>query len=103
MTHYLEYLSLAFYAASFACYARILYVPNLWVGRIASTLLAGGIVFQYFDLLARSRWLHTVPYDDLYGSMALFAWLFGITYLVLELLHTQRSVGAVVTLLLVGW
>jgi ABC-type transport system involved in cytochrome c biogenesis permease subunit len=103
MTHTLGYLSLAFYAVSFACYARILYVPNVWVGRIASALLAGGIAFQYFDLLGRSRWLHTVPYDDLYGSMALFAWLFGITYLVLEIFHRQRSVGAVVTLLLVGW
>ena len=60
-------------------------------------------MFQYFDLLGRSRWLHTVPYDDLYGSMALFAWLFGITYLVLEIFHRQRTVGAVVTMLLVGW
>ena len=33
------------------------------------------------------------PYDDLYGSMSLFAWLLGITYLGLETLHRQRSVG----------
>jgi ABC-type transport system involved in cytochrome c biogenesis permease subunit len=44
-----------------------------------------------------------VPYDDLYGSMSLFAWLLGITYLGLELFHGQRSVGAFVTLLLVCW
>jgi ABC-type transport system involved in cytochrome c biogenesis permease subunit len=103
MTHYLGYLTLAFYAVSFACYARILYVPNVWVGRIASVLLAGGIIFQYFELLGRSRSLHSVPYDDLYGSMALFAWLFGITYLALEIFDRQRTVGSVVTLLLVGW
>jgi HemX protein len=103
MTNYLGYIMLFLYAASFACYARILYVPNLWLGRIASVLLASGIVCQYFDLLSRSRWLHTVPYDDLYGSMALFAWLFAISYLVLEIFHQQRSVGAVVTLLLIGW
>ena len=42
MSHFLGYLSLALYAASFACYARILYVPNTWVGRAASLLLAGG-------------------------------------------------------------
>ena len=99
----LGYLSLALYAASFACYARILYVPNAWLGRAASVLLAGGLLFQYYDLLERSRLMHTVPYDDLYGSMSLFAWLFGITYLVLEIFHRQRTVGALVTLLLLGW
>ena len=44
-----------------------------------------------------------MPYDDLYGSMSLFAWLLGITYLGLELFHRRRSVGAFVTLLLVAW
>jgi HemX protein len=103
MTYHLGYLSLAFYAASFVCYARILYVPNVWLGRIASVLLAGGLVSQYYDLLERSRLMHTVPYDDLYGSMSLFAWLFGITYLVLEIFHRQRSVGAFVTMLMIAW
>ncbi len=103
MAHSLGYLSLAFYAASCACYARILYVPNAWLGRFASMLLAGGLLFQYYDLLERSRLLHTVPYDDLYGSMSLFAWLFGVTYLVLEIFHRQRTVGALVTLLMLCW
>lgn len=103
MTHHLGYLSLAFYAASFVCYARILYVPNTWVGRTASVLLGGGLIFQYYDLLERSRLMHTVPYDDLYGSMSLFAWLFGITYLVLEIFHKQRTVGALVTMLMLAW
>jgi ABC-type transport system involved in cytochrome c biogenesis permease subunit len=103
MTHHLDYFTLAVYAASFASYARVLYAPDLWVGRLASALLAGGIALHYFALLERSRWSHTVPYDDLYGSMSLFAWLLGLTYLGLEILHRQRSVGAFVTLLLVGW
>src|SRR5271170_3517631 len=101
--HYLGYVSLALYAASFLCYARILYVPDLWVGRLATFLLASGIVMHYFALLERSRWMHAVPYNDLYGSMSLFAWLLGITYLGLEVFHRQRSVGAFVTLLLVVW
>ncbi len=103
MTHYLGYLSLALYAASFACYARILYASNNWVGRTGSLLLGGGLLLQYYDLLERSRLMHTVPYDDLYGSMSLFAWLFGITYLVLEIFHRQRSVGALVTILMLLW
>ena len=54
-------------------------MPDLWLGRMATFLLAGGIVMHYFALLERSRWIHTVPYNDLYGSMSLFAWLLGIT------------------------
>ena len=78
-------------------------MPDLWLGRIATLLLAGGIVMHYFALLERSQVIHTVPYNDLYGSMSLFAWLLGVTYLGLELFHRQRSVGAFVTLLLIVW
>jgi len=97
------YLSLALYAASFPRYARLLYVPNVWLGRLATLLLAGGIALHYFALLDRSMGTHAVPYDDLYGSMSLFAWLLGVTYLGLEFFHRQRAVGAFVTLLLVVW
>jgi ABC-type transport system involved in cytochrome c biogenesis permease subunit len=103
MLNHMGLLSLALYAASFLCYARLLYAPNLWLGRLATLLLAGGIASHYFALLERSMGTNTVPYDDLYGSMSLFAWLLGITYLGLELFHRQRSVGAFVTLLLVVW
>src|ERR1700685_1228907 len=103
MPNYMGYMSLALYAASFLCYARLLYAPNVWLGRLATLLLAGGIALHFFALLDRSMGAHVVPYDDLYGSMSLFAWLLGITYLGLELFHRQRSVGAFVTLLLVVW
>ena len=103
MLNHTAYLSLALYAASFCCYLRLLYAPNVWLGRLATLLLAGGIVFHYYALLERSHGTHTVPYDDLYGSMSLFAWLLGITYLGLEIFHRKRSVGAFVTLLLFAW
>src|ERR1700691_4467133 len=103
MAQQLGYLSLALYLASFLCYARILYAPNIWVGRLATLLLASGIVVQYFSLYQRSIVIHSVPYDDLYGSMSLFAWLLGITYLGLELFHRQAPLGAFVTFLLVAW
>jgi ABC-type transport system involved in cytochrome c biogenesis permease subunit len=103
MEHHLAYLTLLLYAASFLCYVRILYSPHVGLGRLATLLLAGGIVAQYFALLERSRWVHSVPYNDLYGSMSLFAWLLGVTYLGLEIFHRQRSVGPFVTLLLVAW
>src|ERR1700729_642890 len=100
---HLGYWSMVVYAASFACYARNLYAPNLWVGRTATALLGAGILVHYFYLYQRSLMCHTVPYDDLYGSMSLFAWLLALTYLGLELVHRQRSVGAFVTLLLICW
>src|ERR1700733_6374543 len=103
MTADLGYLCVGLYVASFVCYAWILYAPNLWLGRTATVLLALGIVAQYAALLARSHATHTVPYDDLYGSMSLFAWLFAVTYLALEIFHRQRSVGAFVTLALAAW
>jgi ABC-type uncharacterized transport system permease subunit len=103
MLSFMGYLTLGLYAASFLCYARLLYAPNLWLGRLATLLLAGGIACHYFALLDRSMGTHTVPYDDLYGSMSLFAWLLGITYLGLELFHRQRTVGAFVALLMVLW
>ena len=103
MSNHMALWSLALYAASFVCYARILYAPQVWLGRLASLLLAAGLAAHYFALLDRSRATHMVPYDDLYGSMSLFAWLLAVTYLALEMIHRQRSVGAFVTFLLVVW
>jgi ABC-type transport system involved in cytochrome c biogenesis permease subunit len=103
MAHPMQWLSLALYVASFCCYARLLYAPHDWLGRAATLLLAAGIVVHYFALLERSRLTHTIPYDDLYGSMSLFAWLLGITYLALEVFYQQRGVGAVITALLIVW
>jgi len=103
MLNHTAYLALVLYAASFCCYARTLYAPHVWLGRLASFLLLGGIVAHYYALLERSYGTHTIPYDDLFGSMSLFAWLLGVTYLVLEIFHRQRSVGALVTLLLFVW
>jgi len=103
MPSHLNFLTVALYAASFFCYAGVLYTSRVWLGRLATVLLLGGMVAHYFALLARSHGTHTVPYNDLYGSMSLFAWLLGLTYLGLEILHRQRSVGAFVTLLLVAW
>ena len=47
MAQQLGYLSLALYVASFLCYVGNLYLPNLWVGRLATLLLASGILAQY--------------------------------------------------------
>jgi ABC-type transport system involved in cytochrome c biogenesis permease subunit len=84
------------YAAALGGYAVFLSTSNKNAGRLASLLVAGGLLLHYLALLERSRWEHNVPYNDLYGSLSLFAWLLAATYLGLEVFHRQRSVGALV-------
>src|SRR5690348_719748 len=103
MGHQLAYLTVVLYALSCAFYVRVLYSPQAKRSWLPSLLLGAAIVCQYFALLERSHWIHSIPYDDLYGSMSLFAWLLAVTYLGLELFHRNRSVGAFVTLLLTIW
>ncbi len=94
MTTILTVLTVLCYAVSWGFYLRLLYGARPVTGRAATVLLALGIVFHYFALLERSRWVHSVPYQDLHGAISLFAWLLALTYLGLELFHRQRSVGA---------
>ncbi|MGO9639789.1 MAG: cytochrome c biogenesis protein [Candidatus Acidiferrales bacterium] len=96
MTNYFVPATLIAYAASLAQYIWYLYAPKRALGFGATACLAGGLVLHYFALLVRSRMIHGVPYDDLPGSLSLFAWLLAATYLGLELWHGQRTVGAFV-------
>jgi ABC-type uncharacterized transport system permease subunit len=96
MNHLFLFLTVFLYTLSLASYIIFLNTGKKIPGRLATVLLAGGLVTHYFALLERSRGLHTVPYHDLYGSMSLFGWLLALTYLGLELYHRQRSVGAFV-------
>ncbi|MBS1842271.1 MAG: cytochrome c biogenesis protein CcsA [Acidobacteria bacterium] len=89
-------LTIMAYGLSLGSYLRYLLTGKEFPGRVASLLLALGLIVHYFALLERSRGLHTVPYHDLYGSMSLFGWLLGVTYLGLEIYHRQRSVGTFV-------
>jgi HemX protein len=96
MAHTFLFLTAVVYSVSWGFYTHFLRDGRLMIGRIASLLLAAGVVLHYFALLDRARALHTVPYNDLYGSMSLFGWLLALTYLALEIYHRQRSVGAFV-------
>lgn len=85
--------TLLLYLLSFAAYTRNLYVEDKWIGRLGAVCLAAGLGLHYLALMDRARVLHTVPYEDLWGSLSLFGWLLGATYLCLELVHRGRSVG----------
>src|ERR1700721_3710830 len=85
--------TLLFDAASLALYIWNLREPSRVAGISATTCLVAGLALHYLALLARSRLIHAVPYDDLFGSLSLFAWLLAATYLCLEAIHRRRAVG----------
>ncbi len=85
--------TLLLYVVSFAAYLRNLYVENRVIGLVAAASLFAGLWLHYFALLERARVLQSVPYEDLWGSLSLFAWLLGATFLCLELVHRGRAVG----------
>src|SRR5258708_17949170 len=85
--------TLLFYASSLALYIWNLREPSRLAGIGATVCLLGALGLHYLALLERSRLIHAVPYDDLYGSLSLFAWLLAATYLVLEAVHRRQSVG----------
>ena len=84
------------YLTSMGFYVRFLYSGKRFTGRIATILMLLGLAAHYVSLMVRARGTHTVPYHDLQGSMSLFGWLLGVTYLCLEIYHRQRTVGAFV-------
>src|ERR1700719_1254482 len=90
------------YAASLAGYVAFLGTARREFGRAATAVLAAGVVLHYMALVARSTRQGMLPYNDLYGSLSLFAWLLAVTYLGLELFHRQRSVGAFVMPVVLG-
>jgi len=56
-------------------------------------LVGGGLLFQFADLETRARALHSVPYRTIGGSLALFGWMLGLSYLALLFRHRERAVG----------
>jgi ABC-type uncharacterized transport system permease subunit len=85
--------TLLLYLASFASYVWNLSTKRTAVGITATACLVGALICHYYALLERAHAMHAVPYEDLWGSLSLFAWLLAATYLSLECVHRQRSVG----------
>lgn len=96
MPGYWSYIALALYLASLGLYTRFLYNGRRVTGRLATVAVGLGLISHYLALMQRSHWVHSVPYDDLYGSLSLFGFLLAVTYLGLERYYHQRSMGAFV-------
>ena len=96
MANHFVLITVICYLASFAGYAVFLYTERREAGLAGTILLWLGVGMHYLALLERSHAEHTVPYDNLSGSVSLFAWLVAVTYIALEIWYKQRSVGALV-------
>lgn len=96
-------VTLVLYVGSLLAYIWLLRTNQRTIGAAATVLLSLGLVTHYFALLGRSHNLQSVPYQDLAGSMSLFAWLLALTYLGLEAVHHQRSVGPLVMPFVLGF
>ncbi len=55
--------------------------------------IVAGLVLQFIDLQLRARALHSVPYRTIEGSLSLFGWMLGVTYLALMVRHRERAIG----------
>jgi ABC-type uncharacterized transport system permease subunit len=56
-------------------------------------MVGAGLAFQFADLEVRARALHSVPYRTIGGSLSLFGWMLGLSYLALLFRHRERAVG----------
>jgi ABC-type transport system involved in cytochrome c biogenesis permease subunit len=89
----LGYVALLCYAISTGFYVAYLRRPRPALGWTATGLAAAGAVLNLDSLYARSAALHSVPYRDLVGSMALLGFFLAVISLLLELRHRDRSLG----------
>lgn len=62
-------------------------------GTAASLTLMLGFLVHFGALSIAARAIHTVPYNDLPGSMSLFAWMLAASYSILLLRHREGSTG----------
>src|SRR5258708_756224 len=88
--HPLGWLALALYRAAEAASIAAL----LRRGRnFASGLVCAAVLLQFADLEMVGRELHSVPYRTFGGSLSLFGWMLGVSYLILLVRHRERAIG----------
>jgi ABC-type uncharacterized transport system permease subunit len=90
--HLLGWLAVLLYLGAEAYAVVSLIRPR--VSALPGYLLIGaGLVLQFADLESRARALHSVPYRTIGGSLSLFGWMLGLSYLALLFRHRERAVG----------
>ena len=92
-SHLLGWIAVLLYLAAEAYSILSLVRPR--VPPLPGTLaICGGLILQFADLNMRARALHAVPYRTIGGSLSLFGWMLGLSYLALLFRHRERAVGS---------
>jgi len=95
-------LPLLFYAASAAAYGAHFAWRDGRVGRLATGLLATGLLTHTFLIGMQTVQAGHAPLVGTTAAISAFVWLLGLSYLYVELTSDERSMGLFVTVLLVA-
>lgn len=87
----LGWLAVALYAAAEG--VSIVALVRRGRGYAAPVLIGAGLLLQFVFLEHTARALHSVPYRTFGGSMTLFGWMLGVSYLALLFRHRERAIG----------
>src|SRR3954451_6217692 len=96
----LAWLPLVLYAAAAAAYIAHFAKRDPRVGRVASSLLAGGVLAHTFVIGMQTVEAGYAPLVGTTAAISAFVWLLGLAYLYVELTTDERAMGAFVTVLL---
>ena len=93
---------LLFYAAATAAYGAHFAWRDARVGRLATGLLAGGLLAHTFLIGMQTVQAGHAPLVGTTAAISAFVWLLGLSYLYVELTSDERSMGLFVAVLLVS-
>lgn len=98
----LAWLPFVLYAAAAAAYMLHFNQRNAKVGRVATGLLAGGVLAHTFLIGMQTVEAGYAPLVGTTAAVSAFVWLLGLAYLYVELTTDEKAMGAFVTVLLAG-
>jgi ABC-type transport system involved in cytochrome c biogenesis permease subunit len=98
----MQAVPLLFYAAAAAAYGAHFAWRDARVGRLATGLLAGGLLAHTFLIGMQTVQAGHAPLVGTTAAISAFVWLLGLAYLYVELTSEERSMGLFVTVLLVS-
>ena len=90
------------YAAAAAAYVAHFANREPRAGRTATALLGGGLVAHTFVIGMQTMQAGYAPLVGTTAAISAFVWLFGLSYLYVELTTDERAMGAFVTILLMA-
>ena len=95
-------LPLLLYAAAAAAYVAHFAWRDPRIGRLATALLAGGVLAHTFLIGMQTVQAGHAPLVGTTAAISAFVWLLGLVYLYVELTSDERAMGVFVAMLLVA-